>query len=128
MTNEQIIFNNRVDLMDKGIIKGTGNKITVENEEGKKIELEEPEQIHTYAGWKALNRQVKKGEKSIASFMIWKYTTKKPKEKDEEPQEAMFQTKAVRGKMNLPSHGKEFFSSRGKQFFTYSAYHHSCMW
>jgi hypothetical protein len=26
--------------------------------------------------------------------MIWKHTTKKPKEKDEEPQEAMFQTKA----------------------------------
>ena len=88
MTNEQIIFNNRVDLMDKGIIRGTGNK------EGEKIELEEPEQIHTYAGWKALNRQVKKGEKSIASFMIWKHTTKKPKEKDEEPKEAMFQTKA----------------------------------
>lgn len=94
MTNEQIIFNNRVELMDKGIIKGTGNKITVENEEGEKFELEEPEQIHTYAGWKALNRQVKKGEKSVASFMIWKHTTRKTKEKDEEPQEAVFQTKA----------------------------------
>ncbi len=94
MTNEQIIFNNRIDLMEKGILKGTGHTITVENEDGEKIQLEEPEQIHTYAGWKALNRQVKRGEKSIATFMIWKHTTKKSKDKDEEPQESMFQTKA----------------------------------
>ena len=80
--------------MEDGILQGTGNTITVENEEGKKIELEEPEQIHTYAGWKTLNRQVKKGEKSIATILIWKHTTKKPKEKEEEEQEAMFMTKA----------------------------------
>lgn len=94
MTNEMIIFNNRLSLMEDGILQGTGNTITVENEEGKKIELEEPEQIHTYAGWKTLNRQVKKGEKSIATILIWKHTTKKPKEKEEEEQETMFMTKA----------------------------------
>lgn len=94
MTNEMIIFNNRVELMNEGILSGTGNTITVENEDGEKIELEEPEEIHTYAGWKALNRQVKKGEKSIATFMIWKHTTKKKKAEDEEDQEAMFMTKA----------------------------------
>ena len=94
MTNEMIIFNNRLSLMEIGILQGTGNTITVENEEGEKIELEEPEQIHTYAGWKTLNRQVKKGEKSIATILIWKHTTKKPKEKEEEEQEAMFMTKA----------------------------------
>lgn len=94
MTNEMIIFNNRLSLMEDGILQGTGNTITVENEEGEKIELEEPEQIHTYAGWKTLNRQVKKGEKSIATILIWKHTTKKPKEKEEEEQEAMFMTKA----------------------------------
>ena len=80
--------------MEDGILQGTGNTIMVENEEGEKIELEEPEQIHTYAGWKTLNRQVKKGEKSIATILIWKHTTKKPKEKEEEEQEAMFMTKA----------------------------------
>ena len=80
--------------MEVGILQGTGNTITVENEEGEKIELEEPEQIHTYAGWKTLNRQVKKGEKSIATILIWKHTTKKPKEKEEEEQEAIFMTKA----------------------------------
>lgn len=94
MTNEMIIFNNRLSLMEDGILQGTGNTITVENEEGEKIELEEPEQIHTYAGWKTLNRQVKKGEKSIATILIWKHTTKKLKEKEEEEQEAMFMTKA----------------------------------
>ena len=94
MTNEMIIFNNRLSLMEDGILQGTGNTITVENEEGEKIELEEPEQIHTYAGWKTLNRQVKKGEKSIATILIWKHTTKKPKEKEEEEQEALFMTKA----------------------------------
>ena len=94
MTNEQIIFNNRVSLMEEGIIKGTGNIITVENENGEKIQLEEPEELHTYQGWKAVGRQVKKGEKSIATMMIWKHTTKKPKKEDEEEQEAMFMTKA----------------------------------
>ena len=80
--------------MEEGVLQGTGNTITVENEEGEKIELEEPEEIHTYAGWKALNRQVKKGEKSIATIIIWKHTTKKAKDKDEEEQENMFMTKA----------------------------------
>ena len=94
MTNEQIIFNNRLSLMNEGIIKGTGNFITVENEEGEKIQLEEPEEIHTFLGWKSLGRQVVKGEKSIATMMIWKHTTKKPKNEDEEEAEAMFMTKA----------------------------------
>ena len=39
-------------------------------------------------------RQVKKGEKSIAAFQIWKHTTKKPKKEDEEEEEKMFLTKA----------------------------------
>lgn len=94
VTNEMIIFNGRVSLMEEGVIKGTGNFITVENEDGEKVQLEEPEELHTYAGWKALNRQVKKGEKSIATMQIWKHTTKKPKEKDEDEQERMFLTKA----------------------------------
>lgn len=94
MTNEMIIFNERINLMDSGIIGNTGRKMILENENGEKKEILEPEEIHTYAGWKALNRQVKKGEKSIATILIWKHTTKKAKDKDEEEQENMFMTKA----------------------------------
>lgn len=93
MTNEMIIFNERINLMDNGIIGNTGKKIILENENGEKKEILEPEEIHTYAGWKALNRQVKKGEKSIATILIWKHTTKKKKE-DNEEEEKMFMTKA----------------------------------
>lgn len=94
MTNEQIIFNERLNLMESGIIGNTGRKIVMENENGKKEEIFEPEEIHTYNGWKALNRQVQRGEKAIASFQIWKHTVKKPKNEDEEEQEKMFMTKA----------------------------------
>lgn len=94
MTNEQIIFNNRLLLMKEGVIKGNGNIIEIENENGEKVKLEEPEEIHTYTGWKALKRQVKKGEKSIATIMIWKHITKKKKDDDNEEQEVMFMTKA----------------------------------
>lgn len=94
MTNEMIILNARFDLMEEGILQGTGNIITVENEDGEKIEMEEPEEIHTYQGWKSLNRQVKRGEKSVATIQIWKHTVKKPEEKDEQEQERMFLTNA----------------------------------
>jgi antirestriction protein ArdC len=94
MTNAQIIFNESIELMENGIIGNTGRKIIIENEDGEKKEMLEPESIHTYAGWKAIGRQVKKGEKSIATILIWKHTTKKAKDKDEEEQENMFMTKA----------------------------------
>lgn len=93
MTNENIILANRIELMEKGILKGTGVFITVEDEHGEKKRIEEPEQIHTYAGWKSLNRQVKKGEKNIATISIWKHTTSKKKE-DEEETSRIFLTKA----------------------------------
>lgn len=89
-----IIFKERINLMKKGILKSTGNKIIVKNEKGEKVELEEPEEIHTYEGWKALNRQVKRGEKSITTLMIWKHTVKKDKKKDDKEEEKMFMTKA----------------------------------
>lgn len=94
MTNAQIIFNERISLMKSGIIGNTGRKMILENENGEKEEIFEPEEIHTYTGWKALNRQVQKGEKAIATFQIWKHTVKKPKSEDEKEQEKMFMTKA----------------------------------
>lgn len=94
MTNEMIILKARFELMEKGILKGTENNIIIENENGEKRKMVEPEQIHTYQGWKALHRQVKRGEKSIATIQIWKHTIKKTKEEDEKEQEKMFLTKA----------------------------------
>lgn len=78
MTNEMIIFNNRIELQKKNIIKGTGNMIEVEIN-GKKITLEEPEEIHTFNGWKQRGYKVKKGEHSSIKFPIWKYVEKKKK-------------------------------------------------
>lgn len=75
MTNEQIILNHSIALMNDGIIKGTGNFLdfTYVNGEGEEVteKLEVPEAIHTYAVWKKLGRQVKRGEKAKAQFEIW---------------------------------------------------------
>lgn len=67
MTNQAIIISNMDVLVRDGVI-------TWDNE------------IHTYQCWKSLGYQVKKGEKAIAKFAIWKYT--KGKKKDESEEEA----------------------------------------
>lgn len=72
MTNAQIIFNESVRLMEEGIIGTTGIKIEVVMENGKNVSMLEPEPIHTYAAWKSLGYQVKRGETAIAKFLIWK--------------------------------------------------------
>ena len=77
MTNAQIIFFESMDLMEQGKIKGSGIFGEYENEAGETIKIELPEEIHTYAAWKAAGRQVQKGEKAVASFRIWRPTTKK---------------------------------------------------
>ena len=93
MTNEQIIFNESLALMEKGILNGTGRMLTMTYEDGHKEQVEEPEAIHTYQTWKKLGRQVKKGQKAIAQFTIWKYVTKKNEDTEEED-EKMFMKKA----------------------------------
>lgn len=81
MTNAMIILNESVRLMEEGVLKGTGKFITIENEDGTTTELEMPEEIHTFNGWKERGFVVKKGEKSKIKFPIWKYTAKeKPAE------------------------------------------------
>lgn len=99
MTNAQIIFRQSIDLVEKGIIKGTGRMIEMVllNDDGteEKKMVEEPEPIHTFAVWKQLGYSVKKGEKAKASFMIWKYVQgKKKEETEEEPEDKMFMKKA----------------------------------
>lgn len=99
MTNAQIIFQESLNLMENGVIKGTGRmfEAVVVDKDGNETKqmVEEPEAIHTYATWKSLGYQVKKGEKAKASFTIWKYTEgKKQEESDEEPEGKMFMKKA----------------------------------
>lgn len=80
MTNEQIIMNERFHLMEKGIIKGTGKfiKALIVNSEGiaEEMDIEIPEEIHTYAHWRELGYHVQKGQKAVAKFGVWKYTEK----------------------------------------------------
>jgi len=73
MTNAMIILLHSVKLMEKGILKPTGEKIQVQDAEGEVKELDVPEPIHTYAAWKSLGYQVKKGSKAVAQFPVWKY-------------------------------------------------------
>lgn len=75
MTNEAIIMWEAVDLMEKGIIGTTGRTFEIEDKEGNKQIIQEPEPIHTFNGWKEKGYCVKKGEHAIASFRIWKYVT-----------------------------------------------------
>ena len=82
MTNAMIIFNESVRLMKEGTLKGTGEFVTVENADGETVELEMPEPIHTFNGWKSLGYSVKKGEKSSIKFPIWKYTEKEKSEEE----------------------------------------------
>ena len=83
MTNAQIIFNKSIDLMKKGIIGTTGRKIRInyQNEKGEEVSeiIDEPEEIHTFADWKARGYFVNKGEKAIARFTIWNFTSKPTK-------------------------------------------------
>ena len=80
MTNANIILNESVRLMKEGVLEGSGEILTFKYDDGHTEEVEVPEPIHTYQAWKALGYQVRKGEKAIAKFMIWKYTEKKAKE------------------------------------------------
>lgn len=81
MTNATIIFNESMSLMEKGVLKGSGEFVEIVKEDGTKETVELPEEIHTFNGWKERGYAVKKGEKSNIKFPIWKYTQKeKPEE------------------------------------------------
>ncbi len=100
MTNAQIIMNESINLLENGIIKGTGRMMeaVIVDKDGNETKqmVEEPEAIHTYAIWKQLGYQVKKGEKAKASFTIWKCVAgkKNEEESDEVPENKMFMKKA----------------------------------
>lgn len=72
MTNQEIIFSNRVFLMEQGVIKGIpGTSIMYEDEDGGKREIQMPEEIFTFEGWKKQGYIVQKGQHSVARFAIW---------------------------------------------------------
>lgn len=82
MTNAQIIFENRIFLMQEGLIKGTDQMITIQSDDQEQ-QIPMPEEIHTYNGWKKLGYQVQKGEHAVAKFPIWKYKVTGKKQEEE---------------------------------------------
>jgi antirestriction protein ArdC len=82
ITNKMLIEMKKKELFEAGIIKGTGRVFVFEDSEGNKFTFPETEEIHTYQHWKGLGYQVRKGEKAIAKFQVWKYSTKKVETED----------------------------------------------
>ncbi len=76
MTNTMIILQEQIKLAEEGRLKylETYSTIVINGEEK---QIHDIEAIHTYQRWKQLGYVVKKGEKAIAKFPIWKYSTKK---------------------------------------------------
>ena len=96
MTNEQIIFAARCDLMEQGLIGTTGRTLQFEMEDGTTKYMPEPEEIHTYSYWKSEYGLVpKKGTHAVATLQIWKCGKKKKVDQDGDgkDQEHMFKTK-----------------------------------
>lgn len=97
MTNEMIVLSESVRLMEQGVIGTTGRTfkmVVIENGKEVEKEMQEPEPIHTYAGWKERGYQVQKGQKAVAQFTIWKHVTKKGESEEDQPETRMFMKKA----------------------------------
>lgn len=96
MTNAQIIMQEKIRLADEGILKIVGWE-TFETPDGEEVDIPKIQPIHTYQAWKKLGYQVKRGEKAVAKFPVWKYLTKKKKE-EEVPDDADGEDKKRSGK------------------------------
>ena len=98
MTNTAIILLESIKLMEAGVLASTGTSMTIDG-----MQVEIPEEIHTYEGWKRMGYQVKRHEKAIAQFPIWKHTSKTVKNKEtgeDENKENMFMKTASFFKMS----------------------------
>ena len=73
MTNEQIIFNNAVILMENGVMGTPGRTLQFENEDGTIKTVREPEPIHAFEEWKSRGYNVMRGQRAIAKFPIWRH-------------------------------------------------------
>lgn len=99
MTNEQIILNVRLQLMEEGKIGSTGRFFEMQGQDGTLKKVPEPEEIHSFSRWKECGYGVKKGEKAIAKIEIWKYAECKKtddgkSEADEKTKERIFKKSA----------------------------------
>ena len=92
--NSEIILQESLELLKQGVLKPTGRVFVQELPDGSKVELPEPEPIHTYNGWKDLGYQVKKGEHAKATFPVWKWKGQKNEETGEEEGGTCYQRKA----------------------------------
>ena len=87
MTNVDIIMAERIELMKQGKIGTTGRVLKFMDDAGEERTFQEPEEIHTFAAWKSAGYVVRKGEKAIAKFPVWKYSTKTVENDDGEEEE-----------------------------------------
>lgn len=99
MTNNQIILQHSISLMEQGVIGTTGRTFSVENEDGSQRTVQEPEPIHTFTAWRSIGYTVKKGQKACAKFPIWRHQnagTRKNRKTgvEESTEEKMFLTDA----------------------------------
>lgn len=95
MTNEMIILNERIRLLEEGVIKATGRMASYEDAEGVIHEYIEPEEIHTFNGWKSHGRVPMKGTEAVAKFPIWRFEPKHYDSSGEEQPEKMFLSTAA---------------------------------
>lgn len=82
MTNSMIILTESIRLMKEGVISGSGRYVQIEGPDGPET-IELPEDIHTFAAWKARGYIVKKGEHAIAAFHVWKYSDRRRTDAEE---------------------------------------------
>lgn len=74
MTNQMIIAAEQIRLLNEGKLGYTGRKLKVFNVATQQDEeIDEIQPLRTFAAWKSLGYKVKKGEKAIAKFPIWKF-------------------------------------------------------
>ena len=78
MDNRTIIFNERIRLLDEGLLEPTGRKTTITTDDGE-VEIDEPEPIYTLQEWGRQGYTVVKGQHAVAVIEIWI-----PRKKDEE--------------------------------------------
>lgn len=97
MTNAEIIFGNRVFLMEQGVLKGVPNTSLLWKDEQGERQIEMPEEIHTFDGWKKLGFVVRKGEHATAKFPIWMPSKGKRKQKPQDDDGEQEQKMAARG-------------------------------
>lgn len=92
MTNAMIIMFQQEALAEAGILEYTGREIEVALPDESVMTFKEVEPIHTYSRWRELGFQVQKGETAIAKFKVWKHTSKKNKETDEDESRMFMKT------------------------------------